>query len=120
MPTIDDSENRRLGIHFDLQRHASNVLGKSAWMRLHRYGRLTDGLSSGSYLSGIDEPVARAIVDALAAGQAVDVHLMHRHVSGSGELSSLQFREGRLIMLFKDRSEFADSHRKASSTQVQR
>lgn len=119
MPT-EGTEDLELATRVELQAHASKVLGKSAWTLLHRYGRLTDGLSSGSYLSGIDASAARAIVEALDAGQAVDVHLMHRHVSGSSELSSLLFRKGRLMMLLKDRSEFADPHRQASSTPVQR
>jgi hypothetical protein len=66
-----------------------------------------EGANAGSYISGVSVAEARAIVDALIAGNIVKVHLMHRHRSGHYESSSLMLREGRLIMKFSDRTELA-------------
>jgi hypothetical protein len=56
-------------------------------------------------VSGITPAKARVIVRALAAGQQVAVHLMHRHRSGNHECSGLRYEGGRLLMVFANRVE---------------
>ena len=91
-----------------LKRYAQDVLGPAQWRLLEYAGKLMTGPPYGGlYVSGIPSGVARAIVEDLIAGEVVRVHLMHRHRSGFYEASDLCFRDGRLIMLFDDRCEFA-------------
>lgn len=91
-----------------LKRYAQDVLGPAQWRLIEYYGKLMTGPPlGGMYVSGIPSSVARVIVDELIAGQVVQVHLMHRHRSGCYEASDLCLRDGRLIMLFDDRCEFA-------------
>lgn len=91
----------------ELQRYAEGLLGKRGWFLLRNYGRLMSGPDSGRYVSGLPAHDAREIVDALVRGETVEVHLMHRHVSGNYESSQLRLRNGRLEMLFADRIERA-------------
>jgi hypothetical protein len=65
------------------------------------------GPHSGSYVSGLPLVEAREVVDALAKGAQVPVHLMHRHKSGCYESSELKLVNGGLVMVFADREELA-------------
>ena len=47
-------------------------------------------------------------MQALAQGEQVHVHLMHRHRSGNYEVSRTRLVDGRLEMVFKDRVEPAE------------
>jgi hypothetical protein len=87
--------------------YADEVLGKRQAHLLRRYGRVMSGPCSGSYVSGIAPSAARAYIEAMARGEEIPVHLMHRHRSGTYESSSLQMVDGRLIMKFDDRTELA-------------
>lgn len=66
-----------------------------------------NGPSSGRYVSALSFEATTALVDALARGDEVDVHLMHRHVSGNYESSTLRLVGGRLVMRYPDREELA-------------
>lgn len=90
-----------------LHSYAERTLGGRAWWLLSSYGRLMSGPNSGQYVSGIAAIEARQIVDALATGETVPIHLMHRHRSGCYESSSLAFVNGSLVMRFPDREELA-------------
>lgn len=89
----------------DLQIEAERILGRRQWFLVSSCGKLMSGPDAGMYVSGISPEKAKAIVGALAAGQQVDVHLMHRHRSGNHESSSLRYDEGRLLMVFSNRVE---------------
>jgi hypothetical protein len=102
-----DQSSDEMARYIELQRHARSVLGEAAWSTVRTYGKLTAGGNSGSYVSGIGVDEARALVDALASGHVIAIHLMHRHHPGQHENSSLSFHSGRLIMHFRDRCEFA-------------
>lgn len=104
MTNADDSW---LLAHRDLCRYAVSVLGERGWFLLRSYGRLMNGPSSGRYVSALSTEAARSLVDALARGDEIDVHLMHRHVSGNYESSTLRFEGGQLVMRFPDREERA-------------
>lgn len=90
-----------------LDKHAASLVGERGWRLLCTYGRIMEGLDTGRYVSALAVPDASRIVDALAAGDEVPVHLMHRHRSGCYESSSLRLQGGRLVMRFADREEFA-------------
>lgn len=83
------------------------AMGQRNWALLVRYGRLTSGPNAGYYVSALSADEARQLLRNLAAGRAVDVHLLHRHVSGDRPASQLLLRDRRLWMLFPDRSELA-------------
>ena len=93
--------------HIELHRHAEDVLGRHVWFLLSSFGRVMSGPHSGNYVSGVPTLVARSFVDSLAAGETVDIHLMHRHKSGKHESSQLHIVAGALVMVFKDRDEMA-------------
>jgi hypothetical protein len=91
-----------------LRVRAERVLGPVAWLMLSRFGRVTSGRFTGRYVSGLPVSVAEGLVMALARGETVQVHLMHRHVSGTAArppLSSLRFRDGRLVMVVAQHEE---------------
>lgn len=91
-----------------LSGYARAALGPEQWSLLRFFGKVMDGGPLGGlYVSGLVSHEARLIVDELVAGEVVEIHLMHRHRSGHYEASSLCRRNGRLIMLFDGRSEFA-------------
>lgn len=94
-----------LAARLELHDEAERLLGGPQWHLLCNYGKLMSGPDSGSYVSGIAYDKARAIVHALVAGEQVDVHLMHRHKSGNYEVSALRFSDGRLLMVFSNRTE---------------
>ena len=91
----------------DLDRYALNLLRRRGWGLLFSYGRLMHGPDSGMYVSALPTEVVVALLDALARGDELYVHLMHRHVSGNYESSMLRLVDGRLVMRFPDREELA-------------
>lgn len=91
--------------HLELHRHAGQMLGEHGWFLLSSFGRVMSGPYSGQYVSGVPTPVARSFVDALAAGETVDIHLMHRHKTGNYQFSRLHIADGALVMVFQDREE---------------
>lgn len=103
------TDDFRVGLqaYMELSRYAEGVLGSRGWRLLCSYGRVMTGAYGGLYVSGIPVPIARAFVDALAGGEDIDVHLMHRHVSGKYETSQTRLQDGQLWMLFDDRTELA-------------
>jgi hypothetical protein len=91
-----------------LMRQAERQLGRRSWFLLSCYGRLMTGPHSGSYVSGVPFAVQRELVQQLTRGEIVPVHLMHKHVSGSSESSSLRWSPGSgFVMVFPDRQEEA-------------
>lgn len=100
-------EPSALPVRLDLRRYADRRLGEHVWFLLCCYSRMTSAPFVGTYVSGLTTEVARGIVDTLARGERVPVHLMHRHVSGNHQSSALQLRHGVLVMIFDDREEFA-------------
>lgn len=94
-----------MAARLDFQIEAERLLGMSQWHLLSNYGKLMSGQRAGSYVSGIPYEEALAIIRALVAGEQVDVHLMHRHKSGNNEASALRFSEGKLLMVFSNRTE---------------
>lgn len=104
---MNPDDARAINEYVDLCRYAEGVLGERGWRLLCSYGRVMDGPYSGRYVSAIPMPMAKAYVDALARGEDIEVHLMHRHVSGLHEASRTRFERARLWMLFGDRTELA-------------
>lgn len=94
-----------------LRARAERALGPAAWLLLRRYGRVTSGEFSGRYVSGLPVNVAEGLVSALVRGETVQVHLMHRKVSGVApsppKLSSLRLRDGRLMIAVAQHEEQA-------------
>ena len=87
----------------DINREAEGLLGDRSWHLLSSFGRLMGGPFSGHYVSGVPFHVQREIVQRLAAGETLLIHLMHTHRSGSYESSSLRWANGSLLMMFEDR-----------------
>lgn len=103
-----DPEAQALWRMATLRAQGERSLGPAAWRLVSRYGRLTSGVFSGRYVSGLPVSAAEALVFALERGETVPVHLMHRHVSGAAArppLSSLRFRDGRLVMVVAEHEE---------------
>lgn len=86
-----------------VRQQAENLLGADAWYLLVCYGKFMDGPYAGSYVGGIPVDDQRALVDQLARGETVPVHLMHRHRSGCAKSSSLRWSGSTLVMVFDDR-----------------
>lgn len=92
----------------EVRLEAERLIGRRAWAMVSFYGRLMDGAYTGRYVSGVPFAVQLDIVLRLTRGETLPVHLMHRHVSGNHESSSLRWsREGGLVMTFLDREENA-------------
>jgi hypothetical protein len=83
--------------------HGEQVLGSQQWALLCTYGKCMGGSHSGLYVSGLPYAEVHRMLDALATGETIAVHLMHRHRSGDYERSSLRLRQGVLIMVYPDR-----------------
>lgn len=103
---MNGAERRALVEYLEMRRYAEDALGSKAWHLLVGYGRVMTGPYVGLYVSGLPASVTRELVDWLVNGEELHVHLMHRHVSGTYESSRTRF-DGRLWMLFEDRSELA-------------
>jgi hypothetical protein len=102
-PRVAEAVLAKVELHF----YAERLLGARGWPLLSTYGRVTAGPRSGSYVSELPTSEAKQVVDALAQGIQVPVHLTHRHESGCNESSELQLVEGWLLMVFADRDELA-------------
>lgn len=96
-----------LAQHLDLQSQARALLGDRAFSLLVSYGRLMSGRHTGRYVSGLPAIEQLKLAQRLTDGDEVPVHLMHRHLSGNYESSSLRLLNGKLIMVFRDREEVA-------------
>ena len=83
-----------------LERRAEALLGKRGWELLISYGRVMSGHRSGLYVSALPTEEIQEILEALSRGDDVDVHLMHRHLSGSYMSSTLRLEGGHLMMRF--------------------
>lgn len=84
--------------------HGGQVLGAQQWSLLRRFGKCMAGPPhSGLYVSGLPFAEVHRLLDALAAGETVPIHLMHRHRSGHYERSSLRLHQGVLVMVYADR-----------------
>jgi hypothetical protein len=90
-----------------LHEYAEMALGAKAWRLLSRYGRVISGRHSGQYVSGIPSDEVRKIVDSLAQGEIVHIHLMHTHRSGEYRASALRFDGTQLWMVYDDREVLA-------------
>jgi hypothetical protein len=90
-----------------LERCAVALLGQHGWELLLSYGRVMSGPRSGVYVSALPTNEILEILETLARGVEVDIHLMHRHVSGSYLSSMLRLEGGHLMMQFPDRLERA-------------
>lgn len=105
---MDDSASHEFQRYINVRREVEGLIGERAWALISSYGRFMDGPRSGLYVSGVASAVQLEIVQALARGELVPVHLMHRHVSGNNESSALRWsRSGGLVMVFEDRDEKA-------------
>ena len=91
-----------------LGHEARALLGPRGWALFRSYGRLMSGTHSGQYVSALPASYVRALLQQLQAGNQVPVHLMHRHRSGCYESSRLSVTDGRLLMHYPDRTEFAE------------
>ena len=98
---------RFLAERMQLQTLGEATLGRRGWSLLYRFGRVMSGPYSGLYLSGVPTKAALEALNKLKRGEVVDIHLMHRHKSGSYKPSRLALIGGALVMLFDDRSESA-------------
>jgi len=101
------AERKLFKTFLELHTTAAATLGEHNWFLLQTYGRIMQGPSGGLYVGGISMDEALSLVHALARGESVPVHLMHRHRSGSNLSSTLRFIRGRLVMSFPDHDEFA-------------
>lgn len=92
-----------LEMAFELSCEAELALGQRAWRMVSIYGRVMSGPYVGRYVSGLPFATQRDIVQRLAAGETLAIHLMHRHQSGNHESSCVRWAKGQLTMVFKDR-----------------
>lgn len=90
-----------------LDAHGKRVLGAAGWRLFEQYGRVTVGPKSGLYVSALSSDEVTQLLEALARGEVLPIHLMHRHVSGHYESSRLLLVEGKLVMRFAERDEAA-------------
>ena len=84
---------------------ANYFLGNRHWTLMSTYGRVLTGPHAGKYMCALPAADALELVTALADGDFIPVHLMHRHHTGCSQPSYLRLREGRLTMVFADREE---------------
>lgn len=91
----------------DLCRYALSVLDDRGWALLTSYGKVMHGRHSGHYVSALPLSETRSLIAALARGDELAIHLMHRHRSGNYESSALRLVAGRLVMRYPDRDENA-------------
>jgi DNA polymerase III epsilon subunit-like protein len=91
-----------------LGEEGERLLGPRGWALFRSYGRMMSGPHSGSYVSALPVDDIRRLLTALAAGERIPVHLMHRHRGGNYESSRLSLTAGHLVMHYPDRSEPAE------------
>lgn len=91
----------------DVVRRAKELLGERASFLLLRHGKVMTGPNVGKYMSVLASSELLDLVERLARGETVSVHLMHRHGSGCYEASSLRMSNEGLVMVFPDREVLA-------------
>ena len=96
---------RAVGAHARLVAHGESVLGPRQWALLRRHGKCMAGPPhGGQYVSGMPLDEVHKLLNALAAGETVPIHLMHRHGSGGYDSSTLRLgSQGELVMVYSDR-----------------
>lgn len=102
VPTLHDFQR-----YMALVGQAKALLGERAWSLLQSYGKVMAGPHSGHYVNALPPQEQLSVAEQLVAGKTLLIHLMHRHRSGNYEASSLRWRDGQLVMSFKDREEAA-------------
>lgn len=102
---MTDSERATLKQRLELRCKGEKALGRREWSLLSCYGKLMDGPYAGAYVSGIPHDEQLALVQRLANGQTVPVHLMHKHRSGNYEASELRLSPNGLVMVFGSKEE---------------
>ena len=107
-PPRDNAALEALRQWHRLAGEGAKLLGDTGWVLFRSYGRIMAGPHSGSYVSGLPMDEVRRLLSALAMGERVPVHLMHRHASGNYEPSELSLTDGRLVMHYSGRSEPAE------------
>ena len=76
--------------------HGEAILGQVQWSLLRSFGKCMAGPPYGGQV--------RKLLQSLAAGETVAIHLMNRHQSGKYESSSLRLGpHGELVMVYSDR-----------------
>ena len=90
-----------------LQQYSERTLGARSWWLLSMYGRVTAGPHTGHYVSGMPSGEVRNVVDLLAQGALLHIHLMHTHRSGNYRLSKLRFDGVQLWMVYDDKEVLA-------------
>lgn len=92
------------GTHL-INSYAVDALGFESWWLLRTYGILTSGPCSEQFVAGL--PVERVIglVESLAAGQVVDVHMSDRGYAGGTMRTRLRWECGALMRVFPDHEE---------------
>lgn len=85
--------------------HGEAILGQVQWSLLRSFGKCMAGPPyGGQYVSGMPSSEVRKLLQSLAAGETVAIHLMNRHQSGKYESSSLRLGpHGELVMVYSDR-----------------
>jgi hypothetical protein len=83
------------------------LLGVRGWMLLTCEGKLTEGPCSGSYVSSRPSAEQIGYAHALLKGETLNIHLMHRHLGGKRDVSSLRWQAEGLVMVYSDREELA-------------
>lgn len=97
---MTDAERATLKQRLELRRKGEKALGRREWSLFSCYGKLMDGPYAGAYVSGIPLVEQLALIQRLANGQTVPVHLMHKHRSGNYEASDLRLSPNGLVMMF--------------------
>lgn len=87
----------------ELWERGEKLLGERGWRLLRTYGRVMTGPHVGRYVSALPSELQDEVLQRLAVGESVPIHLMHMHRSGNYESSSLCLRDNALVMVFKDR-----------------
>jgi hypothetical protein len=101
------SEQQDIRDYLTLHSRGSMLLGPRQWRLLFGLGRVIKGSYSGVYVSALPISVVHGHLDALYAGEAIPVHLMHREHPENSELSTLVVCNGALSMRFENRLERA-------------
>lgn len=94
-----------LKVRARLAADGERILGRQQWALLRSYGKCMAGPPfGGQYVSGMPSDEVHKLLDALAAGETVPIHLMHRHGRGGNDGSSLRLgSQGELVMVYPDR-----------------
>jgi hypothetical protein len=102
-----DFEQQEICDYLALHSRGAMLLGRRQWRLLFGFGRVIKGCYSGVYVSALPISIVHGRLDALCAGEAIPVHLMHREHPEDSELSTLELCNGALLMRFENRLEKA-------------